>query len=150
MSTNSVVLQSETAGKLTLQRSQVAAIHFDNARLAPATSTMPEKLQSAPARAFKGPGSQTNLVEMVQRDLLSQATPEATKQFQDMVSGLLTGRLTVDDLKKQAKSISDQAHAMKADMGDEAGMALDSYLAILDNFLKDKPVTEQSKPDLAR
>lgn len=146
VSTNSVVLESQSAGTLTLARTQVAAIHFENpkATATVATTNSAQKTSLAEVQALSRPGknlgTQTNLVELVQRDLLSQASPEATQQFQSMVASLMTGRLSVEDLKKQARSVAEEARRMRADLGEEAGIGLDSYLAILDNFLKDRPV----------
>lgn len=157
MSTNAVVLESQTAGTLSLSRAQVASIQFDTPKSAPliaATngSGAQASLNHAPTAAgiAKGLGTQTNLVDLIQRDLLGDASPEATRQFRTMVASLMAGRLSVADLKKQAKSVSDQAHKMKAEVGEEAGVALDSYLAILDNFLADRPLMVEGQTPLVK
>lgn len=144
VTTNCVVMESESAGKVTLSRSTVASIRF--AAGAPTTAGAGATNKVAPSKTtaamagLKDFNTETNLLESVQRDLLSQATPEATQRFRQMVGGLMTGSLTVDDLKKEARAVSKQARAMKADLGEEGGAALDSYLAILDSFLNDQPI----------
>ena len=54
-----------------------------------------------------------------------------------MVGGLLSGRLTVNDIQVEAKSAADQLKELKRDLGEDAGGALDGYLAILENFLRE-------------
>jgi len=140
VTTNSVSLESENAGKVTLPRSKVASISF---AAGASTTTQPGSTNgAAPSKAagLRDLNTETNLLESVQKDLLSQATPEATQKFRQMVGGLMTGSLSVNDLKKEARAVSKQARAMKADLGEEGGAALDSYLAILDNFLNDQPI----------
>ena len=54
-----------------------------------------------------------------------------------MVSGLLSGRLTVNDIRAEAKSAVDQLKELKRDLGEDGGGAFDGYLAILENFLRE-------------
>jgi xanthine/uracil/vitamin C permease (AzgA family) len=144
VTTNSVLLESESAGKIALPRSKVASISFIAGTSATtefvSTNTAKQAKASAPMAGLRDLNTGTNLLESVQRDLLSEATPEATQKFRQMVGGVMTGSISVNDLKKEARAISKQARAMKADLGEEGGAALDSYLAILDNFLNDQPI----------
>ncbi len=48
----------------------------------------------------------------------------------------MSGKLTVNDLRKEAKSAADQLRAVKRDLGDDSG-TLDGYLSILDSFLNE-------------
>ena len=97
---------------------------------APAAATSPEM-----AAALRQLGGKTNLVQQIQKQFLSDAGPEANQEFNQLVTGMLSGKLTVNDLRTQAKSISEQVRAAQKEMGGEASWALDSYLAILDHFL---------------
>ena len=54
-----------------------------------------------------------------------------------MVDGLMNGKLTVNDLRAEAKSAADQLKGLKRDLGDDDSGALDGYLAILENFLRE-------------
>ena len=49
----------------------------------------------------------------------------------------MSGKLTVDDIRKEAKSAADQLKELKRDLGEDGGWALDGYLTILDNFLRE-------------
>ena len=87
-------------------------------------------------------GAHTNLIRQVQKQFLTDAGPEANKKFDELLSGLMSGKLTVDDLRAEARSAADQLRALKRDSGEDSGFAADAYLAILDQFLKGtKPAT---------
>jgi hypothetical protein len=49
----------------------------------------------------------------------------------------MSGKLTVDDIRAQAKAAADQLRALRREAPEEAGFATDAYLAILDHFLKE-------------
>jgi hypothetical protein len=102
--------------------------------LAPATNGAPAPDISAALRQL---GANSNLIQQVQSQVLSGASPEANDKFNEMVGGLMSGKLTVNDIRAQAKSAADQMRAAKKDLGEDAGFAIDGYLAILDKFLKE-------------
>ena len=60
-------------------------------------------------------------------------------KFNELLGGLMSGKLSVDDIRAQAKTAADQLRALKREGGEEAGFAADAYLAILDHFLKETP-----------
>ena len=74
------------------------------------------------------------------------AGPEANNKFNEMVSGLMSGRLTVNDIRAEAKSAADQLKELKRDLGEDAGGALDGYLAILEHFLQETAPPNVSSP----
>ena len=82
-------------------------------------------------------GANTNFIRQVQAQFLGAAGPEANAKFNELVGGLMSGKLTVDDIRKEAKSAADQLQELKRDLGEDGGWALDGYLAILDNFLRE-------------
>ncbi len=82
-------------------------------------------------------GANTNFIEQVRRQFLSDAGPEANNKFNTLVSGLLSGRLTVNDIRAEAKAAADQLKELKRDLGEDASGALDGYLAILESFLRE-------------
>ena len=61
----------------------------------------------------------------------------AASNYDAMLNGLMSGKLNINDLRREAKSSADQLRALKRDLGPEAGDSLDSYLEVLDNFLKE-------------
>jgi hypothetical protein len=149
LNADTLVIQSEGLGALRLPRSKVAAVSFGPnaasslAQPALQTNSQPHGGSGAPISAApglsslpQGAGSMTNLIQQVQAQFLSDASPEAKDKFNELVGGLLSGKLTVNDIRAQAQSAADQIRAAKRELGDEAGNAMDGYLAILDQFLK--------------
>jgi len=150
MSTNTVVLQSEVLGTVRLPRSKGAGIIFGSV---PATnsSAVPAGTNAAsPKRAtaltnattagspiLKGMTVPTNLLQQVQQQFLSDAGPEANAKFNELLGGLVSGKLSVGDIRAQAKTAADQLRALQRESGEEGGDALGVYLSILDHFLKE-------------
>ncbi len=141
----SLVLQNDFLGKLTLPRDKVAVVQLGLAR-----PTIPPALTSTNAAARSRGALQTNsfasdlashsnLISQVQKQFLTGAEPAAQQKFNDLVSGLLNGTITVEDVQREARTAADQVRALKKELGPDAGLALDGYLAILDQFLKEAP-----------
>jgi hypothetical protein len=159
VNTNSVLLDSPVLGRLTLPRAQVASISFLETTNAPAlVSTAPASatLSASPAGVAPATGTapaqgaslenvlkelkvNSNVVAQVRGEFLAGATPEANQKFDQMLNGLLTGKLNLGDLRKEAASTADQLRELKQDLGEDAGFAIDGYLAILENFLRQTP-----------
>ncbi len=87
--------------------------------------------------ALRGLSGSTNLIQQVQKQFLSGAGDEANNKFNELLGGLMSGKLSVDDIRAEAKSAADQLRALKREGGEEAGFAADAYLAILDHFIKE-------------
>ena len=150
LDTNTLVLRSPVLGTVNLPRGQVALITLGSARATNFTRAASEAKRqsaasslaltngvndlSAPLRQL---GTNTNFIEQVRAQFLADAGLEANNKFNAMVGGLLSGRLTVNDIRAEAKAAADQLKALKRDLGEDAGGALDGYLAILENFLQE-------------
>jgi len=142
---DSLTLQNEVLGKITLPRAKISLISFgalaDKAHAAaPATnrlskSTASTQTNSLAAQLNASPG----VIQQVQKQFLAGADPAAQDKFNELVSGLLSGKLDVQDIRREAKSAADQIRALKKDAGEDTGFAMDAYLAILDQFLKEVP-----------
>ena len=65
------------------------------------------------------------------------ATPSVQKYFTDTVAGLATGKINVQDLRKQAISVRKQIDDLEKDLGPEAKAALAPYSGILDHFIRE-------------
>lgn len=160
LTNDSLVFQSENLGKLSLSKPQIDTITFGSVARAElrgvksnTVSRQSQTTSQAPRVAAGTPGSaelaadlsrlQAATNSMAYRDLLSQAGPEATKHFNEMVRGLMTGKLNVNDIRKQAKATANQVRAMRSEFGEEGGAVIDSYLAILDGFLKESEPANQ-------
>lgn len=150
VSSNSLVLQSEVLGKITLPRAKVSSISLGafsapnparsaaaiagNSRLSPVTKSSGA---AASPSSLAELGTRSELVRQVKSQFLSDAGPEANEKFDQLMNGLISGKLTVADLRKEAKSTADQVRALQKELGPEASGAFDGYLAILDHFLSE-------------
>ena len=155
MNNETVVIQSDVLGTVKLQRGQVAHVNVGTpANTTPAASTQPNPQTARTARpaaaaqsndvssAVRQLATDTNLIEQVQNQYLAGADPAAKAKFNELLSGLSTGTLNINDLRAQAKTAAEQLRALKKESGGSADEALDSYLAILDSFLKETPSTD--------
>jgi hypothetical protein len=150
LDTKTVVLQSGVLGTLRVPRSKVAVITLgatrgtnspalplptDGQLPLPAAAAATSATNAAPA--LRGLGANTNLIQQVQQQFLSGAGPEANAKFNELLGGLMNGKLNVDDIRAQAKSAADQLRALQKESGEDTGFATSAYLAILDHFLKE-------------
>ena len=173
LTTNSLVLQNENLGNITLPRSKIASIILG---ILPAATNSPvaRPLEPAAGRpasvqtnflvelsaAFRGLRDQTNLIQQVKSQILDPAGPEAAAKFNELLDGLGTGKIGLSDLRAEARSAADQLRSLKTELGPEVSAELESYLVILDGFLKETaPVSaatnssrtvSPAKPDKAR
>jgi hypothetical protein len=159
LSADSVVLQNDILGKITLPRSKVTLLSVGsaaptgataNAPIASSTSALTTNRSLASAKsiiltnanpdlagALKSLGANTNFIEQIKGQFLADAGPEANQQFNDMLGGLLSGKIDMAALRAQAKSAADQLRAYQKELGPEASDTYNTYLAILDSFLKE-------------
>jgi hypothetical protein len=94
-------------------------------------------VNSGLAAPFSQLGTQTNLIQQVQSQFLSAAGPEANARFSQMMDDLGSGRMTITDLRAQAKSAADQLRSLEKDGGGDDSGTIDMYLSILDGFLQE-------------
>jgi hypothetical protein len=150
LNTNTVVLQSEVLGTLRLARGKVAVITLGPgpASNSPALPLPPNAFTPPPSVArtnvvsnlspgLLGLSTSTNLIQQVQKQFLSGAGPEANDKFNELLGGLMSGKLSVEDIRAEAKTAADQLRAVQRESGEDAGVATSTYLAILDHFLKE-------------
>jgi hypothetical protein len=154
VSADTVTLESELLGKIDVPRKKVASLAFGTNAAAPKATTNVAPI-SGPANpptaaspaglagtnvdlsaALRNLGANTNFIGQIRGQMLA-GSPEAASNYDEMVSGLMSGKLNLDDLRRQAKSSADQLRALKRDLGPEAGGSLDAYLEVLDHFLKE-------------
>jgi hypothetical protein len=146
--TNAVTLQNDNLGAVVLPRAKISSINFGTAASSPA----PAIATNAPAPdlsqtnsdlsdALRSLRGDTNLVQQVQSQILGSASPDAVKQFNDLLDGLSTGKIDMNGLRQQAQSEADELRSMKKDLGPGDSAEIDSYLAILDDFLQQTTVT---------
>jgi hypothetical protein len=152
LSNETVIVQSEVLGVVKVPRARIASITFGTnavtraVQTAVATSALPQKLvatnsSSDLTAAINQLRANPNAMQQVQQQMLAGADPKATEMFNQMMGGLMNGSLNVNDIRAQAKSAADQLRAAKKELGDDAGFAVDGYLAVLDGFLRETATT---------
>jgi hypothetical protein len=139
LNANTLVLHSSVLGTVRLPRGKVALITLGSgtppaapAPAPPVTATHADDLSAA----LRQLGMNTNLLRQVRAQFLNGAGPEANNRFNQMIDELASGRMNADDLRAQAKSAADQLRAFRKDLGED-GWAVDGYLTILDNFVRE-------------
>jgi len=146
---STVILQNDNLGRITLPRAKVAGISFvaPGAAVASAPGLTNPLVTLPPQTATKGASnsalpqlaSQSALIKKVENEYLSGADPAAHDKFNELISGLISGKLSVEDIRREAQTTADHVRAMRKDMGEDAAGAIDGYLAILDQFLRETP-----------
>ena len=146
VTTNSLVFKNDNLGSVTLPRTNVSHLVFGAGAVrasapVPASAGAPaaSPTNAAPelAAALQGIRGQTNLIQQVQSKFLGEAGPDAVNKFNDLLDGLSTGKIDLNDLRSQARSAADQLRSLKKDLGPDAGEEMSSYLTILDSFLQE-------------
>jgi hypothetical protein len=82
-------------------------------------------------------GIDPKLIDQVQEQIFGKASPEASQKFNEMMSGLQSGSISVKDVRKMAQDSINQINAAKKDLGGDAGDMLNSYEDILQKFLQE-------------
>jgi hypothetical protein len=151
MSADTVVLNSEVLGKINVPRGKVARLTLGTAAT-PKTAADPAQpistnqliIISVPpaagspvdlSAALQQLGGSTNLVDQIRQQVFA-GNPGGAAKYDQMVSGLLSGQINLNDLRQQAQSSADQLRELKRQLP-EAGDSFDAYLQVLDNFLKE-------------
>jgi hypothetical protein len=152
-----VVLDGEVLGKITVPRQKVASLTFATNAPAAASPTNGIRLIGPPqlppvtetnaalAALLRAPATNLNSVAQIREQMLS-GSPAALGKFNEIVGGMMSGKMDMAGLRREAKASADQLRALKRDLGPEAGESLDYYLEVLDNFLKEEPTPNVPQP----
>lgn len=166
MTTNTLVLQDESLGTLTLPRVKVSNITFGavSAVLPPGAMSSPKTLQASPGPKAASPpqpdsslsdlqamlreiNQHSNLVQEVEAQVLgSSASPEAVNKFNELLNGLSTGQIDLNGLRSEAQSAAKELQEYKNQLGPDASEEMDGYLSILNNFLRETAPTNGAAP----
>lgn len=142
---SSLILQNEVLGRITLPREKIASVVFREQLQASNVALLGtnQTVLAQTNRPGKGPLSQLagsgDLIKKIEDQYLLGADAAAHQKFNDLVSGLISGSVTMDDLRREAKTAAEQARALKKDAGPDAAFVIDGYLSILDQFLREVP-----------
>jgi len=154
VSADTVVLNSEMLGKINVPRNKVARVTFSTnattskiaANLPLPVSTNLPILITGPAvantnadlsAAFRQLGADTNFVGQIRQQMFA-GNPQAAAKYDELVSGLLSGQMNLNDLRQQAQTAAQQLRELKRGLP-EAGDSFDAYLQVLDAFVNETP-----------
>lgn len=162
MTTNALVLQNENLGTVTLPRARVSNITFGTVMVKVPVSAAPvTRAMAAPPAGpatnsmsdlqtmLRGIRDESNMVQQVEVQVLgSSASPEAVNKFNELLDGLSTGKIDMNELRAEAQSAANQLQEYKKEMGPDAGEEVDGYLTVLNSFLQEtaQPGTETNSP----
>jgi hypothetical protein len=160
MDASTIEFNSEIQGLVHLPRSKVAQITFREviARPVPRTNASPavapiilsghaaHATNAAPASPgaasaedvvaqMRREGVRPQIINQVQEQIFGKASPEASQKFEETMNGLMSGQISVQDLRVQAQNAIKQARDAKQELGGDAGDTLDGYIAILEKFV---------------
>ena len=154
MSATAVILESEILGKISVPRAKVASVAFGTNTVTPVAVTPVARAAAATNRptaaplivigktnvdlsaALRHPGTDTNFIQQIRKQMLA-GSPEAGEKYDELVGGLLSGQINLNDLRREAQSSADQLRELKREAGPDVGDSLDGYLEVLDGFLKE-------------
>jgi hypothetical protein len=146
VSLSNVSLRSEIQGLIVLPREKVATIVFspttDKTNASPTTDSLERQvlaLTVAPGTVaqLSSGNTSSNLVGQVQSQLLAAAGREATQKYNQMATDLLSGKLSIPELRRQAQETLKAVEQSKQDVGPEMDDLVGSYLSILRDFLQE-------------
>lgn len=161
-----LVLQSELLGELKLAREKVSAIHLGDKPVIArnAASVVPAQAAATPAldpkvqkvlgsvpssddvlKQLQGGGVNPQMIGELQTKFPLLNTPEAGQYFNDTLGGLMTGKLNIQDVRKDAITARDGLVDLQKDLGPE-GAALNGYLSILNKFIRETEPAPTAKP----
>jgi hypothetical protein len=152
MTLTSLEFQSEIQGRVKLPRDKVAQITFHESMvpkptvtvtppssaaplLLSGTGTAPSSQADAVVKQMRRQGIDPKLINQVQEQIFGKASPEAAQKFNETMDGLISGKLSIQDIRVQAQNSIGQIRAARKELGDDAGDMLDGYLAILEKFV---------------
>ena len=139
LTNQTLVLQSDVLGVLKLPQASISTIAFGskfattNAVRAAAPTANPNSDLSAAVRNLTA--------DQVKQQFLSGADPAAKAKFDSMLNDLSTGKMSMSDLQGQARSAANTIRELKKQLGSESDPTLDGYLAVLESFLREAPVS---------
>ncbi|MDX1945601.1 MAG: hypothetical protein SFU86_09335 [Pirellulaceae bacterium] len=178
-------LKSNLLGDLTIERAKVRQIVLGKKPLTPApTQNLPAVAPAAPAvkplsldellkqieggkeltptealKQLEAAGGDPAQLAELKKNMALFAAPEVQAYFRQQVGGLLSGKLTVNDIRNEAIRARDETKAALKDLGPDVEAALSPYLGILENFINEtapkevapapaleKPAAEQPAP----
>src|SRR5436309_2078654 len=98
----SVVLQSDVLGKVTLPRNKVTQLIFGSGAATNSAAVVPHSPATTPAMqpatnidlsgALSGLGADTNFIQQIRQQMLAGSGPQAGQKYDELVGGLMSGK----------------------------------------------------------
>jgi hypothetical protein len=104
---------------------------------------------------MRAQGVDPNIMNQIQQQILGQSNPEATRMFNTTMSGLMSGSISVEDIRVQARKAIQDIQAARKDLGGDSAMTdlLNGYADILQKFVSETdaptPATAAATPNPA-
>ncbi len=162
---STVILETDMLGRVSVPRKNISVLTMGNS-VNPAKSVASGTTSVMPANpAFNlpaiiladtntnsstslfGTGSEQNIIRQIREQMLGD-NPAAAAKFDELASSFMSGKLNLDDIRRQAKSAADQLRELKRE-NPEAADSLNGYLQVLESFLNepaDKPAASTTVP----
>jgi hypothetical protein len=153
VSASTVVLESDMLGRVSVPRKNIAALTMGTSAVqrrtaanGPATAVPVNPIPNPPATglggtnldlntSLPGTGLEQSVISQIRQQMLGD-NPAAAAKFDELASGFMSGKLNLDDIRRQAKSAADQLRELKRE-NPEVADSLNAYLQVLDNFLNE-------------
>ena len=160
-------LKSNTLGQISLAREKVVTIQLGDQPLPPrstagavgqasgaaASSALPGGAELPKAdsvddvlRKMQLGGVDAGTLQGLEDKLPLLATPEVKQYFNEKVTGLMSGTLSVQDIRKDAINARDQILDLQKDLGPQ-GDAMNPYLSILESFIRKSEPSKAASPE---
>jgi hypothetical protein len=154
MTRTNLEFQSDIQGLVKIPRDKIAKITLRESVAKPAASipatNSPATTKSAVSadaviQQMRAQGVDPNMMNQIQQQILGQSNPEATRMFNNTMSGLMSGSISVEDIRAQARKAIQDIQAARKDLGGDSAMndLLNGYADILQKFVSetDAPTT---------
>lgn len=134
-------LQNPNVGLVTISREKVASIVLKESPGTSLGTTLSSQSGLKPPTTTNDPvaqlrqGIDPKMLEQVQNQFLGAAGPEANAMFNEMLSGLVSGQLNLNDLRNQARTTLDELKKMENELDEEDTAMLSMYSGILERFI---------------
>lgn len=155
-----LLLHSDLLGEMKIAREKVASIFFGDrkpqataraAASASATAGATRKkaadeatdIDSILRQLKEGKGDVSKLVDK-EFPLLQE--PDVQDFFNETVAGLISGDLSIEDLRQKAIDVREQVRELEKELGPDAVEALKPYTGILDKFIRDAEPAKKAEP----
>src|ERR1041385_662438 len=117
-----VKVQNDITGVLSIPRAKVSVITFGNPKPSHASLSAPGTAASTNLSGLspnKPLQFDPSAIQQVQNQILGDANPEANQMFQEMVRGLMGGKMDLGDIQVKAQSTLKELKELQKDLGDD-------------------------------